>query len=91
MSDAATTGPVKVAAEGSVWRLGAVGLLPEEVAEKSNAVKATWATSDIWRLYFPEGSTPSEGQIANMLGISAKGVTRLVPPTHLAMVTPTER
>lgn len=46
------------------------------------------AEGSIWRLYFAEGATPTEAQLATIA--NAIKATIIAEPTHVALVTPTE-
>lgn len=46
------------------------------------------AEGSIWRLYFAEGATPTEEQLAVI--VNAVKATIITEPTHIALVTPTK-
>lgn len=79
----------KVPGEGSVWKIAGLDMDPKKFAIAAGAVKVTKIPSDIWRLYFAPGTTPSGVDLAKRLGISATIVENVVAADHTALVTPT--
>ena len=77
----------KIWAEGSIWNIPE-GDLPEEVmAELAVATSVKRVTSEVWKMYYPPGMTPTVDEMARRIDMMAHPLM-LVAPVTPVKVTP---